>query len=372
VEALRPILQPLQRHVRRLFLVGPVALALTVLAAPAKAQRAVSETFEDARAKLGRDFVERETARFIVLSDAGRRETQRYAEYLELSYHQFHRFCRRIGLEPKPLRHKLVVVLFERRAQYRAFARKHDDVTDMDLAGYYSPTNDRVVVYDVQTNPSVEEARTKLSDMRTEIDDLAQRERIASREGRAAEASSLRVAIGQYEDHLQIQSRRVEDFTAQTSIATTVHEAVHQLMFHTGIQSRHVEYPLWLSEGLATSFETHQPGHAFGPDHEYEPRREEFRRIMQSGGLLPIDQLIRASRATDLRPDQVHILYHQSYALITWLTRTRPRDLATLLQLIADEPGGRPTDDRHAELFEQAFGSIEALERRWLSWESSH
>ncbi len=35
-----------------------------------------------------------------------------------------------------------------------------------------------------------------------------------------------------------------------------MHEAAHQLSFNTGLQKRNVMYPLWVSEGLATSFET--------------------------------------------------------------------------------------------------------------------
>jgi hypothetical protein len=44
---------------------------------------------------------------------------------------------------------------------------------------------------------------------------------------------------------------------AVAMVTTVVHEATHQLMFNTGMQTRLADTPLWLNEGLAMYFETH-------------------------------------------------------------------------------------------------------------------
>ena len=42
---------------------------------------------------------------------------------------------------------------------------------------------------------------------------------------------------------------------AERQIATILHEACHQIAFNTGLQTRLGDYPLWVSEGIATFFE---------------------------------------------------------------------------------------------------------------------
>src|SRR5690349_23883131 len=49
-------------------------------------------------------------------------------------------------------------------------------------------------------------------------------------------------------------TRRLSKFPS--SVATVVHEAVHQLAFNTGLQVRYADNPMWVSEGLAMYFET--------------------------------------------------------------------------------------------------------------------
>ncbi len=289
-----------------------------------------SEPYHLARALLGAQFVEYEATRWVVLSDANAQWSREQAALLKRAHHQFLRYTRRIGLQPKPLRHKLVCVLFERRDEYRDFARRYDGVTDEWISGYYSPKHDRVVFYNVATS---------------------QPKRVSSTRHHSGATPFPRDS----EDH--------------RATATTVHEAIHQLMFHTGVQSPHIEYPLWICEGLATAFETDDPDAAFGPDHEYAPRRERFVHLLQDDQLIELRQLVTYARMPDDRDETVQAVYHESYALVMWMSRFRRAELQAYLQAMLAEPPGRPTPQRQLELFEEAFGDVDQLQRTWLRHE---
>ena len=117
------------------------------------------------------------------------------------------------------------------------------------------------------------------------------------------------------------------DLADDRATGTTVHEAIHQLMFHTGVQTPHIEYPLWICEGLATAFETDDPDAAFGPDHEYAPRRDRFDLLLGADQLIELRQLVTYARMPDDSDETVQALYHQSYALVTWMSRFRRDEL---------------------------------------------
>jgi len=330
-----------------------------------------SQAYEQARADLPERFIEFETKRFIVLSDADWQWTRAQAQRLERTHHQFQRFARRLRLEPLPLRHKLVCILFADRAEYQHFAGAHDDVADPWIAGYYSPVHDRVVFYQGEANPSVVEARSKLRQMGTDIDSIARQAEHAMRQGQRENAAVLRQHRQRYREHLLRERRRVDAFAEQISIATTVHETTHQLLFHTRIQTPRLQYPIWISEGLATAFETDDTGGAFGPDHEYAPRREAFEELLGDDGLIDLRDLVTWTRLATTDEQTVHAVYQQSYALVTWLNRCRAGQLSRYLQLMLVEPPASLGPDRYRTLFEEAFGDIDRLQHAWLGYERS-
>lgn len=295
---------------------------------------AESQPYEDARKLLPGRFIDYETKRFVVLSDAGPGWTRRQTELLERTYHQYLRYTRRLGMRPEPLRHKLVCVLFEKHEDYKDFARAHDNVTADWISGYYSPKHDRVVFYNIEANPDVV--------LDTDADEDGDRHVVAR--------------------------FTAEDY-AKAAIATTVHEAIHQLSFHTRLQSPHIQNPLWISEGLATSFETDAPGAAFGPDREYDLRRSQFESLLERGRLIPLRDLVTYTQMPNNDDDTIAAVYHESYALVTWMSRYRREQLAEYLQAMLDEPGGRPTPQRHLQIFESVFGDVDQLERTWERYE---
>jgi len=291
-------------------------------------------------------FVDYETKLFIVISDAAPGWSRQQAQLLQRTHHQFTRFTKRLGIRPGPLRHKLVCVLFQEHSDYRRFAEANDGVTAEWISGYYSPKNDRIVFYNIETNPEFAEAL------------------------RVSETAERMIRSG--EGHAPAGRSRLRDEYKKAATATVVHEAVHQLSFHTRIQSPQIQNPLWLSEGLATTFETDKPALSFGPDHEYALREEQFHKLLEDGKLIALRDLVTYSYMPDNKDDTIAAVYHQSYALVRWMNRFRRADLRRFMNDLRSETPGRPTPQRHLHLFEKAFGDVDRLERAWLRYEGQN
>ncbi|MCI0631457.1 MAG: DUF1570 domain-containing protein [Phycisphaerales bacterium] len=270
-----------------------------------------SPGYRKAREATPRHFVAHESRHFVALSDGTADEVRGYLALLERAKDQFDRFAARMELEGRPLKHKLVCLLFFKQKEYRSFAAKIDQVSTDWIWGYYSPEHDWIV-FAVTKGPKGEQAT-----------------------------------------------------------ATVLHEAIHQLVFHTGVQTRQVRYPLWICEGLATCFESESPDAAFGPGHEYEPRRKRFDRLRRDGKLLPLRDLAVIDQLEADDDDQhIDAVYQQSYALVTWMHRFRKAQLRQYMELMREQPAGRMAAAQHVAIFEQAFGDIDSIERAWLRHEA--
>ena len=276
-----------------------------------------SQSYQTVRELLPLRFRKHETTHYVILSNAGRRRTRERGVLLERTYGQFQRYTGRLELRPHPLRHKLVCVLFRKRTDFAAFARDHDGVTATWCLGYYSPQHDWAVFFDVESE------------------------------------------------------RGADEFASARAVAATVHEAVHQLHYHTRILKTAVQYPLWSGEGLATAFETSTPDEPFGPEYDFQPRQERFSRLLEADRLMPLQLFVGLDQMPDGRRETVHTVYNQSYALASWLARERPGELRAYLIAMLKEPPGRPKPQRHLEMFEQAFGDVDVVEEAWLRRETS-
>jgi hypothetical protein len=310
-----------------------------------------------------------ESAHFVVVSDGGLIRSRQHAELLERAEHQFQRFAARLNLRPLPLQHKLVCVLFRSKDDYRAFAVAQDGVEAEWVTGYYAPAHDRIVFFDAEFAPPPAEARVMLDQAGDDITTLEMQSRDLERSDEIVAAEALRRRADDLRRQRDLANRQLDSNARANAIATTIHEATHQLLYHTRVQGIHVRSPLWISEGLATNFETDSPQQAFGPDHEYAPRREDFAGCLADNRLLPLAELVQIDGLSGADEGRAMVVYAQSYALVKWMCRFRREQLRQYLELVRAEPPGQPTSDRHLELFQIAFGDITALERAWLRHE---
>ena len=351
----------------------PSALVLAFgLAATAVAVPPVeSDVLTQARHLLGNDFRLHESTHFVVLSDADETMVKTQAQVLERSLIQFDRFSRRLDIRPGPLRHKLVSILFLDRDAFLAFARAFDGLDSTWISGYYSPQHDWTVFYDPTQSPNLAAARSALSRVHDAIRRTEHEAGAARRRGRRAVAADLGIELTELRSTALAQQRIVDDYADEVRDATTVHESIHQLLFHTGVQSDRVRYPLWISEGLATAFETDDPSRPFGPDSTYAPRRDRFESLLAAGDLEDLSTLVERISLDDVDSDAVDRFYHQSCSLVTWLATRRRDDLAEYLRYMVQQEGEGEDAAFHRRAFRRCFGDERRLEITWLRDERS-
>lgn len=126
-------------------------------------------------------------------------------------------------------------------------------------AGYYSPSEDWLVFSDCESHKNIAEARRGLEEVSAEIEAIKRASRRASMVGRRDEAWEIASGLDERLDDFTEQERRLNLQVRQQTISVIVHEAIHQLMFHTRVQVPGVDQPRWLTEELATAFETEIP-----------------------------------------------------------------------------------------------------------------
>lgn len=312
-----------------------------------------------------RDFARYESRHFVVLSNAPRDWTNQRLALLERTHFQYTRMMKLMGLQSVPPANKLICVLFDEHTDYAAFARRTDRVEAPWVAGYYASGSNRIVMYDDATGPTFAEANRQ-------IEQLQQQAEQARRQARSAHRSQMDRAqdyAKRVREHADREAERIRALVRAASDAKAVHEAAHLIAFNCGLQSRSRRYPFWLTEGLATNFETEDATGAFGPDRPIDARERDFDRRMEAGALLPLRDLVQLVDIGHFESDHAGVAYAQSYALFRYLYRSNRDQLAQMFRDIEREPAGPISPERMLELFEQRIGPVDLVEREWLRFE---
>lgn len=145
--------------------------------------------------------------------------------------------------------------------------------------------------------------------------------------------------------------------------AMITHELIHQLSFNTGLQQRGVEYPLWVSEGMATAFE-----YLF--DQNEKDNRYRLCTIIQvkeQNRLIPLDVFVSMSRLTcsSLTDSET---YAQCWAFFAFLWEHRKPELRQYLSSASQRPVGPVSSTFLKGEFVDCFGALEPLESDWNLW----
>jgi hypothetical protein len=151
------------------------------------------------------------------------------------------------------------------------------------------------------------------------------------------------------------------------------HEAAHQLSFNCGLLARGVTYPLWVSEGLATNFESGSPT----DDGSNKARRDCVRECLRSHQAVSLDELIGATRVQG-SPARCRSTYAFAWAFFRFAYQRHREELKRYLAGLAEtetiitiktrpqSPAQCP--DRAQWLraqFELAFGPLDHIEPEW-------
>jgi hypothetical protein len=260
------------------------------------------------------------TKHYVFCHDTSADYARWAAGLFERLHTAFENFWRRAGLELQAAEKPLVVVIFSNRRDYETYATGDLGAAADRISGYYNLLSNRVVTYDLTGSDALRQpGRTG----RVGTDVLAR-----------PEAAGL--------------------------VSTLVHEATHQLAFNRGMHRRMAPVPVWVSEGIATVFETpdlRSTDGWRGIGTINRVRLDRFRRGFQPGDLENI--IVADDRFRD--PDTALDAYAAGWALAWFLLETRRDQFVHYLQTLAAKPPlGRDSPDRRRADFAAAFGMTPA------------
>ena len=302
-----------------------------------------------------------ETDHFVLLTDAPQESARTIAGLLETTLRAFRQNCERLGLSPRPPRHKLVAVMFREKGDYALFARKQDGMDQAWAAGYYSPGVDRLVLFDGLSDEKVQRALGQL-----QAQNLRVQKEAAAAGVQPLDAGGAGGQVARVQREIDAQRRRIASMASAGFLGTVSHEAAHQLFFHCDVQRRGAPYPLWLAEGIATAFEAEEASDRdLGFQSGNPGRQRTFRDAMREDRLIPLRVMVVADGIpTDGDENAIRDFYAQAWAFTSWLARNRTREFA--LYLDALKTGAFAMPSKRVEVFESVFGPIDSLERSWL------
>ena len=273
------------------------------------------------------------TKHYVICSTAGRKYAEWCGSLFERLHDAFQAYWKAAGLELREPEFPLPAIVLKDHAQFTEFAAKHDRPDAAQSAGYFSEPTNRIILFDLTAGPNSAPAQTAADIQR-------------------------KIAASPF------------------NVATTIHEATHQIAFNSGLHTRYADNPRWLTEGLAMFFEVPDLDSRSGwksIGRVNVPRRKDFRETSRlPREAISLAELIRADDAF-LQPNKARAAYAESWALTFFLLKTRSHDVVTYLKpiqrkprLIADSPEARLSE------FEDVFGDADTLERDWKKWMTTH
>ena len=313
-----------------------------------------SVAVEELRGQLGNEFIRHDTAHFVILSDCDRSWTAARGQVLERTRTQFYRVSAKMGTSVVPHRHKLVCILFHDQDKYRAFSRARDGVRADWVAGYYSTLSNRIAFYNEASGAGYAAANAELDDHRSRVRRLRDESAAFARGGDADAAARAKASADELERRIKSAERSLRAQAAADSTRKTVHECIHLLAYNTGLQRPGAVYPLWVSEGLATSFETDQANEAFGPDRAATSNRGDvFDEMAADGSLIESGELVSTVDAPE-SAEAAERFYSQSYVLFRRLFGSDPEAVGRYVEALGE--GTARTREELAALFMAHFG----------------
>jgi Protein of unknown function (DUF1570) len=178
------------------------------------------EIFRDFKKQVPIGLDVYKTAHFVIIYDTSETYAKWVGQLYEQLYKGFHTYMEKtLRIKLDPPRFPLVAVVFKSKESYMAYAEREIGATAGSLIGYYNPQTNRMITYDMTGIARLEPYGKKIT------------------------TTELTRLVGQQPG-------------AERTVATIVHEAVHQLSYNTGLQKRFADNPVWVSEGLALFFES--------------------------------------------------------------------------------------------------------------------
>jgi hypothetical protein len=323
------------------------------------------EPIDVARALLPSDFKQHTTRHWILLSDARWDTIDHVGRHLEAAMHQFSRLCRMLGAARTMPSDPMLCIVFSDAEEFREFAKDGDDlnVDPLEIGGYFSPSSKWILFYEPHGQPELQAALERLDQHEAELQEQKSQAPTDREDPRTRQQRED--ILDEHARNLAEHRSQLEELETDIQTAVTVHEAFHQLAWLTEFSDHRGGWRLWLHEGFATTFETRDTSKSFGPWQESEHWRSQFKLALHNNQVVPLRRLLFIKDISELEPDELGPVYAQSYSLVRWLWRFHRTRLNEYLRALREHSDYIfPQDDLRA--FEDAFGPVDTIERRWL------
>jgi len=267
-------------------------------------------------------FKVHKTSHFVIIYNTNDIYAQWVGEMYEGLFRKFHNFWKSKKIELEEPRFPLVAIVFNTKEAYLAYAEREIGETAAALIGYYNMQTNRMISFDMTG------------------------------------VAGLAVNSGRYSS-MQMINQAFSQPGAERTLATNVHEAVHQLSFNTGLQVRLADNPLWFSEGMAMFFETPDTNSARGGATIGKINYHNLRLFANYLPKRPADSLTTLitddSRLQNAKT--ANDAYSESWALTYYLLKTKSKQYVTYLEsLRALPPLVSSTPRERVALFKRHFG----------------
>jgi hypothetical protein len=177
--------------------------------------------------------------------------------------------------------------------------------------------------------------------------------------------------IGYY----HLTSNRMTTFNVpnwERNVATIIHEATHQLAYNCGLQKRFADNPMWVSEGLATFFESpdlRNPGRWRSIGRVNRVNLMKWRRYVMNRP----EESLATLLADDTRfrnPATASDAYAEGWAFTYFLIKTHRADYVRYLQSLSEgKPLAERTQRERITMFEKAMNcTLADLDKAFVTY----
>ena len=286
---------------------------------------------------------------YTLLTDAPYFQVIETARVLDHLYQQYMAIFGPL-VQPRRSQQSLQVLFFSNEDDFsKAIARSAPEMAGS--AGFYSPLEDRMVVFNQYHSAFARQMRAEIE---AELAKLIENSRSAE-ERRSIESTRFRV-----EEQIRRRGK-------QETLATLRHEAAHHLSYTYGVHSWFHAENGWLIEGLAVYFESDPPGETSFT------HLNTLIQLRESNRIPSLAQLINIRKPSGFEAELPELKSYETYALSWVLFRylmqeSRRDDFFSYLRFIRDPANLRELVSLPRELLlaRHMNTTPEALEKAWL------
>lgn len=279
--------------------------------------------------EMGPGFQSLISERYVLCTNAAEPYARWCGALLERLATAFRAYWKQRGFATIDPPFPLVAVIFQRQVEFAEFATGDAGPDVATVPGYFSIPTNRIVLRDLTESSRGQPVRS---------------------------AEEIEQRLG----------------TAQYNVATMIHEATHQIAFNCGLHTRLADNPLWLTEGMATYFETPDLRSKSGwntAGKVNRPRLQRFKEFLSQRRAPDSLETLVKNDARMTNAETAEDAYAESWALTYFLIRKQAAAYVKYLtQISLKEPLELATMDQRLAEFQAAFGDFGRLDADFLRY----